>query len=265
MKPALLPLSILALLFVVLAGGLSSKDAEKPIKALMVTGGCCHDYEQQKEILSAGISERAGREVEWTILHEGGDGRDHKVSVYSEDDWAAGYDVVLHNECFGGVEDGAFVEKMVENHKGTPAMVIHCSMHSYRNAPTERWRDLLGVKSMKHGKKHPIKVVPVKDDHAVMKGFPEEHTTPEGELYQILEVGESCTPLATGEIDDGKKEVCVWVNDFEGTRVFGTTLGHHNSTMSEGVYLDLVTRGMLWAVDGGTTLRQSSGQANGHE
>ena len=37
----------------------------------MVTGGCCHDYEAQKKILSEGISARAN--VEWTIVHEGKD------------------------------------------------------------------------------------------------------------------------------------------------------------------------------------------------
>src|SRR2546423_1352143 len=44
--------------------------AAEPIKALMITGGCCHDYEQQKKILSEGISARAN--VTWTIIHEGG-------------------------------------------------------------------------------------------------------------------------------------------------------------------------------------------------
>ena len=43
---------------------------KKPIKALLVTGGCCHDYERQKLILTQGISARA--DVEWTIVHQGG-------------------------------------------------------------------------------------------------------------------------------------------------------------------------------------------------
>jgi len=44
----------------------------RPIKALMITGGCCHDYPQQKEILAKAISARApphGRrrdETRWT-------------------------------------------------------------------------------------------------------------------------------------------------------------------------------------------------------
>jgi type 1 glutamine amidotransferase len=31
--------------------------------------------------------------------------------------------------------------------------------------------------------------------------------------------------------------------------VFGTTLGHANETMQDGIYLDLITRGLLWACD----------------
>src|SRR6267142_5716633 len=43
--------------------------AAEPLKALLITGGCCHDYEAQKKIISEGISARAN--VTWTILHEG--------------------------------------------------------------------------------------------------------------------------------------------------------------------------------------------------
>ena len=74
-------LSIFA--FLVLAALISNLGAAdvkvKPIRALMITGGCCHDYENQKRILSEGISKRAN--VTWTILHEGGPSGDHKVSI----------------------------------------------------------------------------------------------------------------------------------------------------------------------------------------
>jgi len=33
------------------------------------------------------------------------------------------------------------------------------------------------------------------------------------------------------------------------SKVFATTLGHNNATMEAPVYLDLVTRGLLWACD----------------
>ena len=71
----LLPIAILSSL--VLAAAPKAEEAQpatnKPIRALMITGGCCHDYDKQKLIISSGISERAN--VEWTIVHEGGDSR----------------------------------------------------------------------------------------------------------------------------------------------------------------------------------------------
>ena len=78
-------------------------NATKPLKALLVTGGCCHDYNNQKKILTEGISARAN--VEWTIVQEGGTSTQHKVSIYSNKDWIKGYDIVVHNECFGQVKD----------------------------------------------------------------------------------------------------------------------------------------------------------------
>lgn len=38
-------------------------DPPKPIRALLVLGGCCHDYGHQKDILTRGISRR-GRRVD---------------------------------------------------------------------------------------------------------------------------------------------------------------------------------------------------------
>ena len=52
--------------------------------------------------------------------------------------------------------------------------------------------------------------------------------------------------LATGEQGD-QKAVITWTNDYNGTRVFNTTMGHVNETVADPRYLDLVTRGLLWA------------------
>jgi type 1 glutamine amidotransferase len=44
--------------------------------------------------------------------------------------------------------------------------------------------------------------------------------------------------------------VVVWTNTYENkTRVFSTTLGHNNDTVADARYLDLVTRGLLWATN----------------
>ncbi|MFP6671259.1 MAG: hypothetical protein VB857_07580, partial [Pirellulaceae bacterium] len=46
--------------------GVLAEAEEKPIRALLITGGCCHDYARQKLILTRGISARAN--VQWTVV-----------------------------------------------------------------------------------------------------------------------------------------------------------------------------------------------------
>jgi len=227
-------------------------EAEKAkLKGLLVTGGCCHDYKTQIKIITEGMSQRVS--ISWDVVHEGGTKRDHKISIYENDDWAKGYDVVIHNECFGGVKDDAFVERIVKAHEnGTPGVFIHCSMHSYRSAPksVERWRAMLGVTTYNHEKHRPVQVKTLKADHPIMKGFPAQWDTPNGELYKIMKVWDSCTPLAKAYGQDTKKDhVVIWTNSFGKARMFGTTLGHHNETQNTEQWLGVVSRGLLWACD----------------
>ena len=223
----------------------------KPLKILMVCGGCCHDYENQKRILAEGLSARAN--VEFTIVHEEGPegkkDKNHRISIYEKEDWAKGYDLVLHNECFGGIEDVAFVERIAKPHKeGVPAVVLHCSAHSYRAAKTDEWRKVVGQKSMSHEKNRDLLVKNLAPEHPVMKGFPMEWLDKADELYKNEELYPGFVPLAKAYGEDTKKDHnVIWVNTYGEGKVFGTTLGHNNSTMEAPEYLDLVARGLLWA------------------
>jgi type 1 glutamine amidotransferase len=225
--------------------------APPPLKVLMVTGGCCHDYEKQKLILAEGIGSRAN--VEFTIVHEEGpqgkSDKEHKISIYEKEDWAKGYDVVLHNECFGGVTDVPFVDRIAKAHKdGVPAVMLHCSTHSYRAAATDEWRMCVGQKSMSHEKNRDLHVKNIAPEHAVMKGFPQEWLDAKDELYKNEILYPNFIPLAKAFGEDTQKDHnVIWVNTYGKAKVFGTTLGHGNETMSDPVYLDLVTRGLLWA------------------
>ncbi|HZM01720.1 MAG TPA: ThuA domain-containing protein [Candidatus Saccharimonadales bacterium] len=229
-----------------------SSRAAEPIRALLLTGGCCHDYGEQQKILTEGISARAN--VVWTILYEGGSSkggviRDHRMSIYEKPDWTKGYDVIVHNECFGDVTNAEFIDHIAKGHfDGVPAVTIHCSTHSYRKSTTDEWRKLLGVSSYNHEGARPFDVVNIKPDHPVMKGFPALWHEPEpDELYRIKKVWPNCTPLAKGIGKTGEEHPCIWVNTYGKARVFGTTLGHGDVTMASDVYLDLLTRGLLWA------------------
>jgi type 1 glutamine amidotransferase len=240
-----------AILFFV---ALETARAAEPIHALMITGGCCHDYEAQQKILSEGISARAN--VSWTILYEGGSSkspdkvqRDHRVSIYEKPDWTKGYDIVVHNECYGDVTNSEFVNHIAKGHfDGVPAVVIHCTIHTYRKAATDEWRKCLGVSSYNHEGARRFKVININPDHPVMKGFPAEWQDPSpDELYRIVKLWPNCVPLAKAFGKTNTENCCVWVNTYGKARVFGTTLGHDDITMSSDTYLDLVTRGLLWA------------------
>jgi len=221
----------------------------KPLRALLVTGGCCHDYEAQKKIISEGVTARAN--VEWTIVHEGGDSRTHRVSIYEKADWAKGYNVVVHNECFGQVDDVPFVERIAAAHKGgVPAVMLHCSSHSYRAAKTDEWRQCVGITSTSHEKRRDLHVKTLLAEHPIMRGFPAEWHNPDDELYKNDKIWPGAVPLAQAYGEDTKRDhVVIWANLYGQGRVFSTTLGHQNSTMQNPVYLDLVTRGLLWVCD----------------
>lgn len=219
-----------------------------PIRALLVIGGCCHDYEHQKTILTDGISARAN--VEWRIVHEGDGGTKHRMSIYEGPDWAKGFDVVVHDECFSDVKDKDFVEGILKPHRaGLPAVNLHCAMHCYRVSFEEfkGWFEFTGLDTRGHGAQLPIALTFVDPKHPITKGM-DNWTTIKEELYNNIKVWDTATPLAYGA--QGKdKNLCVWVNDYHGTRVFSTTLGHNNETVGDARYLDLVTRGLLWSVN----------------
>jgi type 1 glutamine amidotransferase len=222
-------------------------DSVKPLRGLLVTGGCCHDYTNQKRIITEGLSQRAN--IVWDVVHEGGDSRDHKLSVYEQQDWARKYDVIVHNECFGQVTDDNFVKSIVAHHEGVPAVFIHCSLHSYRNSgAADAWRELIGVTSKSHEKQRPEKVINLEPTNPIMIGFPAEWTTPNGELYKIEQRWPNCTPLAQAYgVDTQMDHTCIWTNHCGGARVFGISLGHHNETMNSEEWLGVTSRGLLWA------------------
>src|SRR5688572_32188630 len=132
-----------------LAIAVSGFGAEKPLNALIITGGCCHNYAFQSQAITQAISKVA--EVKWTILQDARTGTRGEIDLYKDPKWAAAYDVVVHNECFADTDNPEYIRSITEAHKaGTAAMVIHCAMHTYRKAAIDDWREFLGVTSRHH-------------------------------------------------------------------------------------------------------------------
>jgi hypothetical protein len=236
----------------------------KPLRVLLITGGCCHDYSKQKDILKKGLEERSNVVVDQ--VHTDDKSTKPPLAIYGNPDYAKGYDVVLHDECAADISDPTVIQGVLAPHrKGIPGVNLHCAMHSYRigkaSEPAEPgseragWFDYLGLQSSGHGPQQPISLSYVGKEHPVAKGLA-DWTTINEELYNNIQVFPTATPLAKGkQTTTNKKDgstkdnefVVTWVNDYKGTRVFSTTIGHNNATVEDDRYLDLVTRGLLWA------------------
>jgi uncharacterized protein len=229
-------------------GGRGDRFEGQPrINALIVSGGCCHDYSGEAKVLMDAVGKTLP--VDWTAVVQGGRGTRGSMPVYANADWSKPFDIVVHNECLADVDDPAYIRKITGGHRnGAPAMVIHCAMHSYRAATVDDWREFLGVTSRHHTEPFNIPVKIAAPDHSAMKGFKNDWVTPVDELYVIDKIWPNTTALATAVSPEDKKEYpLVWVSEYHGTRVFGTTLGHGSDTWADPVFQDLLTRGFKWA------------------
>ena len=246
-------------------------DGSTPLKILLVAGGCCHDYATQTKLLKKGIESRINAVV--TVEFNPAKGTDTRFEIYESDDWADGYDVILHDECSAKVNEQPYVDRILAAHKkGIPAVNIHCAMHSYRwgdfrnpvqpGADNFKWYEMIGIQSTGHGPQTPIDVK-YTGDHPITKGL-ENWKTIKEELYNNVRVYSETEVLASGtqmqlpnkrqlkQNPDAKPKeataVVAWVNHYgpKKTKIFCTTLGHNNDTVGDAKYLDLVVRGLLW-------------------
>jgi hypothetical protein len=185
------------------------------------------------------------------------------LPIYGNPDYAKGYDVVVHDECSADISDPKVIADVLKPHvDGIPAVNLHCAMHSYRfgdfgkpvtkGADNAKWYEYLGLQSTGHGPQEPIAIAFVDKDHPITKGLA-DWTTIKEELYNNISIlGGHALARGTQKVKDKDVEtVVIWTNEFgdKKTRVFSTTIGHNNETVSDARYLDLVTRGVLWATN----------------
>ncbi len=265
----LLPLLLATAAFASFA---TAADAPKPLRILLITGGCCHDYAKQKDILKEGLEKRANVEV--TQVHTDDKSTKPPLPIYGNPDYAQGYDLVIHDECAADINDPKIVDGVLKPHRdGIPGVNLHCAMHCYRlpaageakaspgtphaeGSPEAVWFDYLGLQSSGHGSQLPIALTFVAKDDPIVKGM-QDWTTINEELYNNIVVHPSAKALVKGKQVTKDKEgnektneyVVAWTNTYGKTRVFSTTIGHNDATVADDRYLDLVTRGVLWACD----------------
>lgn len=242
-----------------LAFTFASASAAEPagLKLMLITGGCCHDYKTQKDILKQGLEERINVRVDQIHVDDGS--TRPPLPIHGNPDYAAGYDLVIHDQCAADISDPAIVRGVLKPHlEGLPAVALHCAMHSYRSGDFQRkvetlggdgslWFEFLGLQSSGHGPQQPIDISFTDKRHPATRGL-KDWTTIQEELYNNVRLFDSARPLATGT-QGNANAVVIWTNLYgpKKTRVFCTTLGHNNETVKDARYLDLVAKGVLWA------------------
>src|SRR5580765_3756701 len=157
----------------------------KPLRILLLTGGCCHDYARQKDILKKGIEGRLNAVVDQ--LHTDDSSTHPPLAIFGNPDYAKGYDLVIHDECGADISDPTVIQGVLQPHRdGIPGVNLHCAMHCYRignpndpvtlGTPHGFWFEYLGLQSSGHGAQKPISITFTNKDNSIVRGL-EDWTT----------------------------------------------------------------------------------------
>ena len=210
--------------------------------------------------LKEGLEQRANLVI--VQVHTDDKSTKPPLPILGHDDYAQGYDLVIHDECGADISDPQSVEAVLKPHRdGIPGVNLHCAMHCYRVSfeNFKEWFEFTGLDSRGHGAQLPIGISFLPAAHPITKGLT-DWTTIKEELYNNIKVWETAVPLAYGT-QGNTKYMVVWANDYHGTRVFSTTIGHNNATVEDSRYLDMVARAVLWATG---HIKQDGSPADGY-
>lgn len=209
--------------------------ADQPLKALILASpGVYHNYEQQTRDLAHGIVKHANVRFDVSLA---------ELERWKTTDFSEGYDVLIYNICMADNQDDALIANLRRQTEqlGVPALVIHCTMHSFRE--TDLWWPMFGLKTKTHEQLRPLMQTRGKP-HSILSGIPVDWTVANDELYINLEY-EGETLLSTvGE--DGKSHTTAWLAYHGITPIFGTTLGHSDQTMKDPAFQRLIANALLF-------------------
>lgn len=249
--------------------------AEAATKVLYVTHepGTYHKYTPQMAVFKE-IAKKAGWEVTYmTGRHE------PQIKKLRTKEFAKGYDAIVYNFCFAKSKDLEAASNIMAQTRdlGVPALMIHCTMHSwwdtYKNGKAgaigdhykgqakatpqivaewnknnagkrfPAWGDFTGIASTRHGPKKPIEVT-IDDkakNHPALKGFPKEgYTTDNTELYNNVYQLKEVKPILHGK-QGNAKAVVLWSCPQGKSQVMGLTIGHDLRDWTRDPFKMLVT------------------------
>ena len=208
--------------------------AAGPLNALILTTpGVYHDYQKQTWILAHRISEQANIRFDVSLA---------ELDRWKNTDYSAGYDVLIYNLCLADNQDAKLIANMRRQTEqlGVPALLIHCTMHSFRD--TDLWWPMSGLQTVAHEPLGTLTLTKAQA-HPVLTDIPDNWALSHDELYSNLAFEGETLLTATGL--DGQLQVTAWLARPGGTPVFGTTLGHSEETIKNPHFQRLLASALL--------------------
>ncbi len=233
MKPTQSLSRVLGMLLLVLYGNWCS--AAQPLRALLLTSpGVYHNYEQQTWDLGHAIADRANVRFDVSLA---------ELDRWRTTDFSEGYDVLIYNICMADNQDHKLIANLRRQTEvlGIPALVIHCTMHSFRE--TDQWWPMFGLKTTEHEPLRPLTQMQ-EARHPILSGLPAAWTLANDELY--INIKSTAEPLLSSIGADGKSHTTTWLAYQGTTPIFGTTLGHSEETMKDPAFRRLIANGLLF-------------------
>ena len=216
----------------------SQASIKPPLKVLILTSpGVYHNYEQQTQALAYGIAEHVNVRFDVSLA---------ELERWKTTDFAQGYDALIYNLCMADNQDNALIANLRRQTEqlGVPALVIHCTMHSFRE--TNLWWPMFGLQTKAHESLRPLAQIQAAP-HPILQGIPNDWTVANDELY-INNQFEAQTLLSViGE--DNKHHTTAWLAYQGTTPIFGTTLGHSDETLNDPAFGRLIANALLFVTD----------------
>ena len=210
------------------------------IQVLYLTGGWYHNYDTQTTMIKTFIPHYIKANV---------DSR-NDFDSFSNPQIADGYDFIIINFCYADSKDKKIITNLSNIvKKGKSVLVIHGSMHTFRNAGniTNDWATFLGIYSKNHDrhKMGGYVVTKVSNNHIVQK-LPKTWICKPGELYRVISTARNIKKLTTSYSKESKKQyVTSWYHSLGKGTVYGTTIGHFNSIYKNPKFQTLITNMIL--------------------
>lgn len=250
---------VIILLFTICSSSVSeNKQNVNPFKAkrILVFSKNGKGYVHENIPYSVAALQKLGKEMNMTVDTT-------TNSALFTDDNLKNYDAIIfsntNNEVFDSEEQKIAFMHYIE--AGGSFMGIHSTSGAERNW---KWFKLmLGATFLRHPPIQSFTVHVLDKKHPAVKNLQSSWTTTD-ECYFFKEINPAIKVLLFSDISAikekenskdvtpdvfGNRNPCCWCNQFDGGRIWYTSLGHDKNDYSNPTYLALLTEGLKWLLD----------------